>query len=181
MDEDEARENDEITIVGPKGDDVEIDPAGNSIQPYQTAQIRECDLSTMPAVVDDAHEAWFYGAVAPLGENPGNIYYNICFGASAMVQNSALSIMYLATEGRMTLPRLWRLAMLQGWGDGFGDVIQGIDYGMGLQFVWGPDPLVFPNMSYDEIIDLEELGNVGLVKKSLIHDGGFWIWMRPDR
>jgi hypothetical protein len=38
-----------------------------------------------------------------------------------------------------------------------------------------------PGLSLDEIIKLESLGDVELVKKAIIDDGKFWIWMRPDR
>lgn len=65
---------------------------------------------------------------------PGSrsVFYEVKFGASIVVQQSALSILTAATEGRITLPRLWRSAMAMKWGrdDWFG-LIPEIGYGMG--------------------------------------------------
>lgn len=173
-------------IVGPTRDDennykgCRINPQGASIQPHEATSIPDSRLHISPAVVDE--EFWDFGSVALPGENPGFVYYTVGSGASIMVQCAALSILALATCGRMRPQRLWRLAMVQNWGDGVGDVIPGIDYGTGMeQYLWDQDPLVVPNMTFEEIFDLETLGSVGLVKKYLIHEGGFWIWMRPDR
>jgi hypothetical protein len=98
-----------------------------------------------------------------------------------MVQTASLHILALATAGRMTPERVWRLAMHQGFSrpyEGYG--LDGIDYGE-IDRARGQDQFLVPDLSLDEIIKLESLGDVELVKKAIIDDGKFWVWMRPDR
>jgi hypothetical protein len=97
-----------------------------------------------------------------------------------MVQRASLHILVLATAGRMTPERVWRLAMHQGFSrsyEGYG--LNGIDYGE-IDRARGQDQFLVPDLSLDEIIKLELLGDVELVKKAIIDDGKFWVWMRPD-
>jgi hypothetical protein len=55
-----------------------------------------------------------------------------------------------------------------------------IDYGEVSEWreLW-PEP--FPYVTPEKWAGFEKLGNVDLVRKALIHEGGFWMWMRPDR
>jgi hypothetical protein len=105
----------------------------------------------------------------------------LSFGKNIMVQTASLHILALATARRMTPERVWRLAMHQGLSrpyEGFG--LDGIDYGE-IDRARGQDQSLVPDLSLHEIIKLESLGDVELVKKAIIDDGKFWVWMRPDR
>ena len=105
----------------------------------------------------------------------------VSYGTNIMVQTASLDILALATAGRMTPERVWRLAMHQGFSMPHdGDGLDGINYG-DIHHARGQDPLLVPNLSLDEIIKLASLGDVELVKEAIINDGKFWVWMRPDR
>jgi hypothetical protein len=80
----------------------------------------------------------------------------------------------------MTPLRLWRLAMKNGLSLAHKQYgLDGIDYGE-VQSYMKDRPYVIPGMSPDELEELEELGDVKLVEKALIHQGKFWVWMSPD-
>ena len=55
-----------------------------------------------------------------------------------------------------------------------------IDYGEITNFrnQW---PSAVPGLSTEELIGLESLGSQELVRRAIIHEGQFWIWMLPDR
>jgi len=42
-------------------------------------------------------------------------------------------------------------------------------------------PEAIPGMTLEDVAELESLGDVELVKKTIIDKGMFWVWMRPDR
>jgi len=119
---------------------------------------------------------WYYGFVAP--PNPMAPYL-ISYGTNIVVQSASLSILSLATGGRMTPQRLWRLAMWQGFYEGRDhDVLDGIDYG---EVMEGIGRYMRPMPGIDDLVGFEELGDVETIKMTIIHKGKFWIWMRPDR
>ena len=112
-------------------------------------------------------------------DHPGN--FLVSYGTNIMVQTASLHILSLATARRMTPERVWRLAIRQRYSmsrDHYG--LDGIDYGE-IHHAWDEDPLLVPGLSPDAIVKLESLGDVELVKKAIIDDGKFWVWMRPDR
>lgn len=104
----------------------------------------------------------------------------VSYGTSIFVQEPALEILTLATDGRITPQRYWRLCMVKGcWlpsmqYKGFA----GIDYGQGGQ-AQGLVPA--PRWNVEDVTHLEELGSVERVKQAIIHDSGYWVWMSPDR
>ena len=125
-------------------------------------------------------EYWDFGF---LGHQDHPEIFLVSYGTNVMVQTASLHILSLATDGRMTPHRVWRLAIRQRYtmsNDSYGLV--GINYGE-IQITWGYSeyPLLVPGLSLDAIVKLESLGDVELVKRAIIDDGKFWVWMRPDR
>ena len=57
-------------------------------------------------------------------------------------------------------------------------LIAGVDYG---EVMAGANQYMLPVPGIDDLIELEELGDMELIKKTIVHKGQFWIWMRPDR
>ena len=109
--------------------------------------------------------------------------YLVSHGCTVMVQAYALDILALATRGRMTPLRLWRLAMEQGFEDaGRHYGLEDVNYGE-VEAHWDEFPEVFPEFSGPEqVFELEEEpGEVEAVKQCLVHEGRFWLWMAPDR
>ena len=119
---------------------------------------------------------WYYGFVAlPDPMTP----YLVSRGTNIVVQSISLPILFRATGGRMTPQRLWRLAMWQGFSERRDhDVLDGIDYG---EVTEGIDKYVKATPGIEDVMNLEELGDVETIKMAIIHKGKFWIWMRPDR
>ncbi|KAF8546691.1 hypothetical protein OG21DRAFT_1517992, partial [Imleria badia] len=118
----------------------------------------------------------------------GQSYYYVAYGCNLMVQTHALDIMALATHGRMTPLRLWRLAMQQG----FEEVdhpycLEGVDYGAIVDYgeiadhclKHRPDDL--PLFEKTPFTELEKIGDIEVLKQRLVHDGLLWLWMAPDR
>jgi hypothetical protein len=119
---------------------------------------------------------WYYGYVAP--PDPRSSYL-LSYGTNIAVQSVSLPILYQATGGRMTPQRLWRLAMGQGFSEVRDcDLLKGIEYGEVLD---GIDQYMRPTPGIEDLIELEELGDVEAIKVAIILKGKFWIWMRPDR
>jgi len=58
--------------------------------------------------------------------------------------------------------------------------LDGIDYGE-ISKWWDQYPEPVPNLPAEKLLALEELGDVDLVRQAIIHQGGLWMWMRPDR
>ena len=121
-------------------------------------------------------------SVCPLGPNPKNTTYKVSSGSNVMIQSASLPILSLATNGRMTPERLWRLVMCRGLFDRRHDfIVEGdIDYG-NIQYFIEQHPSPAPGFSTDEFLALESLGDVEKIKRSIILRGMFWLWMRPDR
>jgi hypothetical protein len=105
----------------------------------------------------------------------------VIMGPHTMVHSASIPILHLATGGRMSLQRYWRLLMHKGFSEGscIGGV-PGIDYG---EISDGQDqtPYPTPGLCVTELRALEDLRHVESIKKAIIHQGKFWVWMRPDR
>ncbi|KIJ66632.1 hypothetical protein HYDPIDRAFT_86561 [Hydnomerulius pinastri MD-312] len=122
-------------------------------------------------------EYWDFGSISAPPES--DIIYLVSFGFCIMVQTYALDIMNVATHGRMTPLRVWKLAMQQGFlaphnECGFKDV----DYGE-IELAREQFPLPVWLSKY-QLKKVEELDDIEL-KQLVVHDGKFWIWMAPDR
>lgn len=125
---------------------------------------------------------WDTGFVSPPYSGANHNKYLVSYGTNIMVQTASLQILSIATCGRMTPERIWRLAMYQGFSvphNGY-DGFDGIDYGE-ITNVREQCPPTVPGMAGGDVVRLESLGNVNLMKKAIIDEGMFWIWMRPDR
>lgn len=121
--------------------------------------------------------------------------YQVSHGTDIMVASAALAILSLATGGRMTPQRLWRIAMQQKRPvvNEYWHSFDGIDY-YGL-FDDGRDsyPDITPGfrerlwsnldiVSHAILVkELDELGDVDIVRQTIIWTGQYWTWMRPDR
>jgi hypothetical protein len=119
---------------------------------------------------------WYYGLAAP--PDP-TMSFLVSFGTNIVVQSASLPILSMATGGRMTPQRLWRLAI---WQEFFEDsnrnLFDGIDYG---EVIEGMGRNIKPTPGISDLKGLEELGDVERIKMAIIHEGKFWVWMRPDR
>src|ERR1700683_3164329 len=60
-------------------------------------------------------EFWDNGFISPPDYRINPNKYLVSFGTNIMVQTTSLQILSLATHGRMTPERVWRLAMYQGF------------------------------------------------------------------
>jgi hypothetical protein len=121
---------------------------------------------------------WDFGFVSAPDPNPNDISYLVSCGPIIMTQSASLSILRLATRGKMTPQRLWKLVMSADFHHSRG--LSGIDYGE-IRDTMEQFPPTVPKLCTEELIDLEELGNLELIQKTIIHRGGCWVWMRPDR
>ncbi|EIW78963.1 hypothetical protein CONPUDRAFT_83342 [Coniophora puteana RWD-64-598 SS2] len=98
-----------------------------------------------------------------------------------MVQTFALPILHLATCGRVTPQRFWRIAMYCGWSEGVHSPgLEEVDYGE-ISDARDDIPKTIPWLKYSELRYLEELGDVEAIEDAIVHRGGYWMWMRPDR
>jgi hypothetical protein len=127
-----------------------------------------------------------------LYQSPGNIFYYVNRGTDILVASAALKILSLATNGRMTPQRIWRMVMHnQPQWDGF----DGIDYYGDISDPrnLGELPINTPGDNYYHGIweyypaspcnivgGLEELGDSEVIRHKLIWEGKYWVWMNPD-
>jgi hypothetical protein len=58
--------------------------------------------------------------------------------------------------------------------------LDGIDYGE-ISNWWDQYPEPIPKLPAEDLIALEKLDDVDLIRLAIIHRGGLWMWMRPDR
>lgn len=106
---------------------------------------------------------------------------------SILVANTSFTILSLATGGRMTVGRLWRVLARQ-WSIYYGPgALSNIDYYGEIQDCRFELPEVTPGFSIDthaavvKIKELECLGNVELIRQAIVWEGKFWVWMEPDQ
>ncbi|EIW78960.1 hypothetical protein CONPUDRAFT_83337 [Coniophora puteana RWD-64-598 SS2] len=134
-----------------------------------------------------AGERWSLGIVDDPVDSGDDTGFIAVFGVLIMVQTFSLPILHLATNGRVTPQRLWRLAMHQGWSEvnlsesdrGVYGLV-GVDYGA-LEHERKQYPSPLPWMIPAEAAALEELGDCEAIKEVMMHRGGLWMWMSPDR
>lgn len=106
---------------------------------------------------------------------------HVSYDTNLLVQDAALNILSLATHGRMSPQRFWRLLMTIGFSSLECDCYRpnGIDYREGINVITQlPQP--FHDMDLEDVLKLEELGDVELIQRTLVHRGMFWVWMNPD-
>ncbi|GAA5977744.1 hypothetical protein JCM5350_006164 [Sporobolomyces pararoseus] len=122
-------------------------------------------------------------------ENPAlSQSYLVSYGACIMILSSALPLLYLATDCRMTSRRIWQLCMKLGGHNVPQNhyVLPGIDYGE-VEEAIDQFLLPLPKWSLGDSTMTEKLRKLGEegrtveeAKKALIHQGGYWVWMSPD-
>ncbi|KAF8548492.1 hypothetical protein OG21DRAFT_1563475 [Imleria badia] len=99
--------------------------------------------------------------------------YLVLYGCHLMVQTYMLDIMALATHGRMTPFRLWRLAMEQGFEPvGRPHCLKGVDYGA-ITGQWEQIPDEFPGFTTMQLMELEKIGDVKVIKQRMVNEGYF--------
>jgi hypothetical protein len=121
-------------------------------------------------------ELWELGCVSPPDPSPNDIYYPTLSPLIFMAQSTSLPILSLATGGAMTPYCLWTLIVHKRFSKDPG--LSSIDYG---DMVRQDDPPPIPMLTKQDVVALEELGDVDVIRRAIIHKGGFWVWMRPDR
>lgn len=170
--EDEKEGQNAISVIGV------ADSSGNlPTESYVYAKdIPNSKICIQPAC---SHQSFGqFGAVVPPGDDLTGGFYLVSRGANLMVQNTSLDILRLATDQKLTPERFWRLAMTCGRGS---HVIDGIDYGSEMHRLDRRCPSAVPEMGEVEVFELEELGDAEKIMEAIVHQGGFWVWMRPDR
>ncbi|KZP20239.1 hypothetical protein FIBSPDRAFT_932305 [Athelia psychrophila] len=184
----EKRSQDDLTLIGPpisKDDQESQMPVLGEVAYFSAAEVA--------AIIDESlllyrctvnNDIWELGIVLfpERGEDDyrGNI---VSGGPIVMVQTSALSILLRATFGRMSARRFWRLVMVTlRTTELSGDIIPGIDYGalMHENNVWRQDLKNTICMSKDEVVNLESLGSEEQVRRAILDQGHFWVWLSPD-
>ncbi|EIW79002.1 hypothetical protein CONPUDRAFT_155687 [Coniophora puteana RWD-64-598 SS2] len=174
-----AEEEEDINDVTAIGDFVKApqqDPGGG-IPKAEALEIPDSAITVLRHC--KAGGDWEFGSVDGLG----NSSYLVSFGVLIMVQDFALPILHLATRGRVTPQRLWRLAMHQGHSDlsgGGSSGLDDVDYGE-INDEREQFPLPIPNMKCREVKELEKFGDVQKIKDGIAQRGGYWMWMRADR
>ncbi|GAA5853108.1 hypothetical protein JCM8547_000203 [Rhodosporidiobolus lusitaniae] len=119
----EVQEDDEITVVGPiEKNGQPIYPEENSCQRTQTILDRHlASLRVVPRCTTDTY-LFSWGKVEGDGAE-----YLVAYGPMFMLTSFAVPILFLATDGRMTLARLWELYMRQVADSGY--PFREVDYG----------------------------------------------------
>lgn len=160
---------------------------------YLNFNLPDAALCILPASWDsreeglDVKSADARGPGLDVSASEESVSLHIGYESYIMAQLSAMTIMTLATGGRMTLLRLWRLAMKLGWNDtgNSSSRLVGINYEAHflVQKVlhwWkaDPEPRSIPE---SEISLAKDLGDVALVEQFFMKRAGLSFWMRPDR
>ncbi|EIW78958.1 hypothetical protein CONPUDRAFT_138222 [Coniophora puteana RWD-64-598 SS2] len=146
----------------------------------------DSDIRVLRHCKAGVEDTWDFGVVSDPSsrEEDGHNGYHVSVGVLIMVQTFALPILDLATNGRVTPQRLWRLAMHQGWSEvpsKRGDYgFAGIDYGE-IHHERKKNPSPVPWMIPAQVVALEELGDLDVIKEAIVCQGGLWVWMGPDR
>jgi len=58
--------------------------------------------------------------------------------------------------------------------------LEGVEYGE-VTGLWQQSPEEFPGFTKTQVMELEDIGEVEIVKRRLVNEGLFWVWMAPDR
>lgn len=124
-------------------------------------------------------------------ESSDGIIYQISQGIDILVTSTALSILSLATDGRMTSQRIWRMAMKQERFDsGYWCSFRDIDYyGKIYDGRDSHHPIATPgycrvtwiDADSEVLLNLEQSGDIEVILQKIIWEGKYWVWMSPDR
>ncbi|KAL8283298.1 hypothetical protein RQP46_005708 [Phenoliferia psychrophenolica] len=185
--QEERRGQMEVMVVGPIPLDLAAVAQLNQgwTEPYQfgdTDQVLAMDHSEIrqvgPCHPSDSDFDGGFVTYSPPNASP--IQFIVSHGTVIMLQTMSIDLMLHATRGRLTPERVWRYAMLHR-----GDfVLEDLDYGGGDQERMSEFMAPNPNWKTweDDMIRLESReGGIEAIKDAIIHEGGWWTWMRPDR
>ncbi|KAK4702073.1 hypothetical protein P7C70_g4154, partial [Phenoliferia sp. Uapishka_3] len=150
--------------------------------PDQFGSIKEVlalDSSRIRRVPRCKAAEWFdFGSVSSHDDKQ---MFLVSYGTVVMFQSSAIEILRQATNGRLTPERVWRLTMRQRDTKEMNYVLDGLDYGEisdAIEQFLSP----VPGLEGGGILRLEKTeGGVEGIKRAIIHEGRWWVWMRPDR
>ncbi|CAE6386791.1 unnamed protein product [Rhizoctonia solani] len=114
----------------------------------------------------------------PMGQDDGAI---ISYGGYFFVQTYMLPILTGATQGRVSVERLWRLVMAKGHFNNTkkSPVITGVDYGPIYNYL-EQYPWILGDVEKEELLKIGGLGTPEDIAE-VLRTRGFWMWMRPDR
>ena len=117
------------------------------------------------------------GEVKPPAELKKDWEYLVGCGDFAMVQTFALDILALATRGRVTPLRLWKLAQ---WEQDGASYLDDFNYGK-IAELQQQTLDTFEWLTKQLLSELEDIGDVEIAKQRLLFDGLLWLWIAPDR
>lgn len=106
--------------------------------------------------------------------------YKLNYPTSILVSNTSFAILSLATGGRMTLERIWRIMMHEMLEPGSSKIILECRLEC-------PDCVIFypsdipTTANVAKMNELECLGDVELIQQAIMRESRLWAWMRPDR
>lgn len=134
-----------------------------------TLHLPDSSLRVIPHCTTVGHGGWGVSVIS--APNPEDIIQLVC-GETIMAQTTSLVILSLATEGRVSPKRLWRLVVHQ-------------ELSRPVLRDFSPWSLRIPRssiqgLSYRQVIALRSLGDIELIKNTIIHEGKFWMSMRTD-
>ncbi|KAL5640401.1 hypothetical protein ACGC1H_007601 [Rhizoctonia solani] len=113
----------------------------------------------------------------PTGEDDGAL---VSYGGYFFVQTIMLSILAGATQGRVSIQRLWRPAMMKGHYYAHNDcVLPGVDYGP-IHGYLDQFPWHLGDVGMKELLKMEDMGTAENIAE-VLRKRGFWMWMRPNR
>ncbi|GAA6012726.1 hypothetical protein JCM10207_005338 [Rhodosporidiobolus poonsookiae] len=177
----------EVTVIGPIRSDGSLRyPEEGDFNDRTEAILAEIS-DELRLVPHCRNGQWYeFGSVSTVDEK---LDFLISYGPCFFVMSAALPILFLATDGRMNLQRLWQLAMKQGRCERSNDYVltDGVDYGaveQGMDQFLSPLPS-FVGMDPTETEPsirqyLKQASTANEFKELLVHEGGFWVWMAPD-
>lgn len=161
-----------------------------SMSPDEISQILDSQIRVVSSTIDYVESD---GVQAQSIDQTGMAEYDVVNPHTRiLVANKSLAILSLATGGRMTLGRVWRVVMANGWEIAQGQQrnyrrgLSNIDYYEDIPECRLKDPELMPGFStnthtaIEEINKLESLGDVELIRHAIIWEGKFWVWMGPD-
>ncbi|CAE6451193.1 unnamed protein product [Rhizoctonia solani] len=176
--EDEREGTQALSIIGPFGEDnkpiwgFEENPNNlDEILAEAEGQVREFSGCHMGDMFDMGY------CEGPTGEDDGAL---VSYGGYFFVQTMMLAILAGASQGRVSVQRLWRLAMIKGHYDPHnGYVLPGVDYGP-IESYLDQFPWHLGDVDRKELPKMEDVGTAEDIAE-VLRKRGFWMWMRPDR
>lgn len=146
------------------------------------AHVPESEIKTIHGCQMGNH--WDFGFVSSSDESK---MWCVTMGTALFVETYSLAILSEASHGRMTVARLWRLAMHERFvkrdmKKSYSGTLGDVDYGpVEPSIEQFPAPAI-PPLDDEEVLELAKKheGDVESLKKVFL-DNGFWVWMRPDR